>query len=339
MMGCYTIKSHGGRVARTHKLDWLVLLLLVVIDLFLDSLEPFHRFVGEGMMTDLKYPYKDETIPFRVVQIVTILFPIAVFFMFYICKRNVYDLHHSILGIFHCFDFVTGLLLFPCSWLMVSYLNALLGTSGILFSALITGVITDLVKVAVGRPRPSFFWRCFPDGKAVFDAITNDVVCHGDEKIIKEGYKSFPSGHTSWAFAGLGFFAWYLSGKVRVLDRRGHIGKLCLLLLPLLLAAFVGVSRVDDYRHHWQDVFAGGLLGIIVSSTCYLLLFPFPHQSGWAPHAYFEMLGRTEGNLTEDCLPILQPQFKSANASGSQDLNVHIELLEPGRTFEKGKMG
>ncbi|XP_054778485.1 lipid phosphate phosphatase 2-like isoform X1 [Prosopis cineraria] len=307
MMGSYTIKSHGGRVARTHKFDWLVLLILVVIDLFLDSLEPFHRFVGEGMMTDFKYPYKDETIPFRIVQIVAILFPIAFFFMFYIRNRNVYDLHHSILGI--------------------------------LFSGLITAVITDLIKVAVGRPRPNFFWRCFPDGKAVFDAITNDVVCHGDEKIIKEGYKSFPSGHTSWAFAGFSFFAWYLSGKIQVFDRRGHIGKLCLVLLPLLLAAFVAVSRVDDYRHHWQDVFAGGLIGITVSSTCYLLLFPLPHQSGWAPHAYFEMLGRTEGSSTEDCLPMLQPQLKSANASSSEDLNVRIELLEADRRFEKGKMG
>lgn len=30
-----------------------------------------------------------------------------------------------------------------------------------------------------------------------FDSVTKDVVCHGLKKIIKEGYKSFPSGHTS----------------------------------------------------------------------------------------------------------------------------------------------
>lgn len=64
------------------------------------------------------------------------------------------------------------------------------------------------------------------------------------------------------AFSGLGFLALYLSGKIKVFDRRGHIAKLCLVFLPLLCASLVGISRVDDYWHHWQDVFAGGLLGL-----------------------------------------------------------------------------
>lgn len=63
------------------------------------------------------------------------------------------------------------------------------------------------------------------------------------------------------SFAGLGFIAWYMAGKIRAFDRRGHVAKLCILFLPLLAAALVGVSRVDDYWHHWQDVFAGGFLG------------------------------------------------------------------------------
>lgn len=63
-------------------------------------------------------------------------------------------------------------------------------------------------------------------------------------------------------FAGLSFLSWYLSGKIRAFDRKGHIAKLAIVLLPLLMAALVGVSRVDDYWHHWQDVFVGGLIGM-----------------------------------------------------------------------------
>lgn len=71
------------------------------------------------------------------------------------------------------------------------------------------------------------------------------------------------------SFAGLGFLSLYLSGKIQVFDCRGHVAKLCLVLLPLLLASLVAISRVDDYWHHWQDVFAGGLIGAF-----YLLFVP-----------------------------------------------------------------
>lgn len=66
----------------------------------------------------------------------------------------------------------------------------------------------------------------------------------------------------SGSFAGLAFLSLYISGKIKAFDHRGHVAKLCLVLLPLLFASLVGISRVDDYWHHWQDVFAGGLLGV-----------------------------------------------------------------------------
>uniref|UniRef100_A0A0E0C5Q9 Phosphatidic acid phosphatase type 2/haloperoxidase domain-containing protein n=1 Tax=Oryza meridionalis TaxID=40149 RepID=A0A0E0C5Q9_9ORYZ len=224
-----TIRSHGAAVARSHAYDWLALLLLVAVDGLLNAIEPFHRFVGAGMMTDLRYPMKRNTVPIWAVPIVAVIGPMIIFTVVYFRRRNVYDLHHAVLGI--------------------------------LFSVLITGVLTDAIKDAVGRPRPNFFWRCFPDGIAVFDNVTTGVICHGDASVIKEGHKSFPSGHTSWSFAGLGFVSWYLAGKITVFDRRGHVAKLCVVLAPLLVAAMVAISRVDDYWHHWQDVYTGGVLG------------------------------------------------------------------------------
>ncbi|RZC61389.1 hypothetical protein C5167_023141 [Papaver somniferum] len=262
-LGACTLRTHGVKLARTHMHDWLILLLLMVIEVVLNVIEPFHRFVGQDMMTDLMYPLQDNTVPFWAVPLVAILLPMVIIAGIYYYRRDVYDLHHAILGL--------------------------------LFAVLITGVLTDAIKDAVGRPRPDFFWRCFPDGKGVFDTVTKNVLCTGDKKIIKEGHKSFPSGHTSWSFAGLGYLAWYLAGKIRVFDRKGHVAKLCLLFLPLLVASLVAVSRVDDYWHHWQDVFAGGLLGMTVASICYLQFFPPPYDTdGWGPFAYFQSLADSQ---------------------------------------------
>ncbi|XP_078431144.1 lipid phosphate phosphatase 2-like isoform X2 [Wolffia australiana] len=275
--GNHTIKSHGIKVARFHMHDWLILLLLVGIDIGLNVIHPFYRFVGEDMLTDLKYPLKDNTVPFWAVPILAVVLPLLIFTAIYIWQKDVYDLHHAILGL--------------------------------LFSVLVTGVITDAIKNAVGRPRPDFFWRCFPDGKSVFDSVTGGVICHGSKGVIKEGHKSFPSGHTSWSFAGLGFLAWYLSGKIKAFDRRGHVAKLCIVFLPLLVAALVGVSRVDDYWHHWQDVFAGGLLGIIIASFCYLQFFPLPYDAeGWGPHAYFRALAEMEETANRPSIALAAPQ-------------------------------
>ncbi|KAF3431935.1 hypothetical protein FNV43_RR26671 [Rhamnella rubrinervis] len=279
-LGAYTIKSHGAAVARYHMHDWIILLLLVIIEATLLAIHPFHRFVGKDMMEDLKYPMKANTVPIWAVPMYAVLLPIFIFVLFYIRRRDVYDLHNSILGL--------------------------------LFAVLITGVITDAIKDAVGRPRPDFFWRCFPDGIDNYDKWGN-VVCHGKESDLKEGHKSFPSGHTSWSFAGLGFLSLYLCGKIKVFDRKGHIAKLCIVFFPLLVASLVGVSRVDDYWHHWQDVFAGGLLGLVVATFCYSQFYAPPYNDeGWGPYAYFR--AREESN-------------SNTNAGHGMNANANVQAM------------
>ncbi|KAG9447225.1 hypothetical protein H6P81_013353 [Aristolochia fimbriata] len=127
----------------------------------------------------------------------------------------------------------------------------------------------------------------------VYHNVTGDVICHGDKSVIKEGHKSFPSGHASClcslklsdlfhevlkSFSGNKVKGWLLFlllnierrvlcwpcfsciiliGKIRACGKTMYC-----FFLPLLVAALVGVSRVDDYWHHWQDVFAVGLLGL-----------------------------------------------------------------------------
>lgn len=68
-LGAHTVRSHGTKVLRFHMHDWLILVLLGIIDIILNVIDPFYRFVGKDMMTDLKYPFKGNTIPFWAVPV------------------------------------------------------------------------------------------------------------------------------------------------------------------------------------------------------------------------------------------------------------------------------
>ena len=57
------------------------------------------------------------------------------------------------------------------------------------------------------------------------------------------------------------FLSMYLAGKFQLFNGRGHVAKISIVFAPLLLALLVGLSRVDDYWHNWEDVFAGALIG------------------------------------------------------------------------------
>jgi hypothetical protein len=63
------------------------------------------------------------------------------------------------------------------------------------------------------------------------------------------------------SFVGMGYLSMYLAGKLKIFERQGHSWKVLPVILPLLGAIFVGISRIDDYWHHWEDVFAGAILG------------------------------------------------------------------------------
>ncbi|KAK3095019.1 hypothetical protein FSP39_009220 [Pinctada imbricata] len=84
--------------------------------------------------------------------------------------------------------------------------DAIQASLGASLSILLAGSVTNSIKLVVGRPRPDFLARCFPDG-----SINDNMECIGKEADVIQGYKSFPSGHSSYVTVGsiLGLFLAY----------------------------------------------------------------------------------------------------------------------------------
>jgi membrane-associated phospholipid phosphatase len=149
-----------------------------------------------------------------------------------------------------------------------------------------TMLTTDVLKKAVGSPRPNFFALCrFQAG-----ACTTE---------LENAFASFPSGHSSASFASMvrrprgavrsrgmlaashhnstrpqlllcHFLGAFLDSPVDVLRRSGpgagldaarHVAGAA----PLVLALWVAATRVQDYWHSPVDVLAGAALGCVVA--------------------------------------------------------------------------
>ncbi|RDL36956.1 uncharacterized protein BP5553_04389 [Venustampulla echinocandica] len=164
-------------------------------------------------------------------------------------------------------------------------------------SLILTSFITNVVKNAVGRPRPDLISRCKPAATAASDVLVDISVCtQTNHHVLHDGWRSFPSGHSSFAFAGLGFLTLFFCGQMHVLRPRTDLGRALLAIAPLLGAALIAISRCEDYRcasptleerclngissantlisHDVYDVTCGSILGISIAYFSYRRYFP-----------------------------------------------------------------
>ncbi|GAA5821328.1 hypothetical protein JCM3770_006249 [Rhodotorula araucariae] len=176
------------------------------------------------------------------------------------------------------------------------------GWLGLLLSVSLTTVFTQAVKVTVGRPRPDLINRCQPvadaANRAVYGLATVDICTVQTGHIIDDGFKSFPSGHSSFAWAGLLYLSLYLCGKMHIMDRRGHAFKAWIAITPPIGATLIAVSRTMDYRHHATDVIAGSILGAVIALMTYHLYYP----SLYSPQCHLPYSPRIPPSLPSDRL-------------------------------------
>ena len=119
-------------------------------------------------------------------------------------------------------------------------------------AGLAAGILAALLKLYFAEARPM---RWFFDN---FEGIWHGLNHFEEEWRSWDETGSFPSGHTSSAFALYGFIAF-----------NARRGKLAITLLCVVLAVMVGFSRMYLLYHFLRDVTAGAALGTVVAIAAY----------------------------------------------------------------------
>ncbi|KXJ88620.1 PAP2 domain protein [Microdochium bolleyi] len=230
---------------RTYAPDYLgfagLLAAYLLIQFFV---EPFHRmfFIND---LHIAFPHAEvERVPVWLNFVYALFVPLGFLFVYNSISRASFHKHH----------------------------NTILGLA---ISLILASFLTDIVKNTVGRPRPDLISRCKPRaGTKPNVLVTIDVCTETDHHTLHDGWRSFPSGHSSFSFAGLGYLALFLAGQLRIFRDRKDLGRALICLTPLVGAAMIAISRCQDYRHDVYDVCTGTLLGFTVAFFTYRRYWP-----------------------------------------------------------------
>ena len=146
--------------------------------------------------------------------------------------------------------------------------NGIFASSAMILSAL----STQLIKHIVNAPRP-VTW---------FAANCPDIQLPLVDGVRMNLWYSFPSGHTT------SFFALALATSILITSSTSPTSHTSLFLQILLfaLAALGGYSRIYLSQHFALDVFAGILVGTLITILCYAVLYRFQDQK-WYNYRLF----------------------------------------------------
>lgn len=139
--------------------------------------------------------------------------------------------------------------------LLLAFVNWRVGLMAFASFAL-SSLVSEFLKKVIfnGSPRPLKY----------FEHSTFQY--HVIEGLDIHSYNSFPSGHTTTAFA--------LFGLLAFLDQKKSRG-----WVWLLLGLLAGYSRVYLFQHFVEDVFAGSLVGTLSSILIYRLMSRWATQT------------------------------------------------------------
>jgi diacylglycerol diphosphate phosphatase/phosphatidate phosphatase len=100
------------------------------------------------------------------------------------------------------------------------------------------------------------------------------TICTGDKDEIDDSLESFPSGHSTAAFAGFVFLYLYLNAKLKVWSNyHPAMWKLIVTYAPILGATLIAGALTIDEFHNWYDCLAGAIIGTVMAFSSYRMVY------------------------------------------------------------------
>ncbi|KAF4877675.1 putative lipid phosphate phosphatase 3 [Colletotrichum siamense] len=209
-------KMGSIRVAISYAFDWAILVVFAVAGYILGNLTPQKRPFNLGN-PDISFPLYDDTVSITNAFLICIVAPILIILVV------------SLL-------FVPGSTVPPGTPKSIIWRRKLweihAGWLGLIFSVIATWFIVSTTKNLLGKPRPNAIARCQPDldniaqyivgGVAATTSstpgqlVSADICKNPDASVVNDGFRSFPSGHSSIAASGLVYLTFFLASKFGV---------------------------------------------------------------------------------------------------------------------------
>lgn len=189
------------RLVLSYIFDWICIIAIAAVGAGWEYLTPFKR-PFSLVNLDISYPFENhETIPTWLLAVIGLVIPAAIIFVV-------------------CIIFVPGPTASRGTPTSLIWRRKLwewnTGWMGLALSLATAFMVTQGMKLLFGKPRPDLLSRCQPDLGRLQETVVNnvavnvgaefnrawvlvtDAICtNPDQDIMKDGFKSFPSGHAS----------------------------------------------------------------------------------------------------------------------------------------------
>ncbi|KAM3418474.1 hypothetical protein BST61_g4456 [Cercospora zeina] len=200
------------RLIAAYIFDWVIIVAFAAAGGFLSFVHPTHR-AFSLLNTEISYPYVEESIPAWLVGVIAGIGPafiIAVVALVFVPGREVRRLS------------TRSQILRLKLWELEK------GLAGLCLSLAVAFFVTQGMKNMFGKPRPNMLARCRPNlddinaayrggyGQDIsirWTMVDSSICQETDEHILQDAFRSFPSGHSSWSWAGLLYLTLFFCSK------------------------------------------------------------------------------------------------------------------------------